>query len=79
MPGLNRRGPVGNGPMTGRKMGRCNPGNKGKNEEEILHERDEQIPAHRFNLRQRLGFGRAKGSGRGFSHGNGPFMRFREK
>lgn len=27
MPGMNRKGPLGDGPMTGRKMGRCNPGN----------------------------------------------------
>lgn len=25
MPGLNRKGPEGKGPMTGRKQGRCNP------------------------------------------------------
>jgi hypothetical protein len=31
MPGLNRRGPNGEGAMTGRRQGRCNPENKGKN------------------------------------------------
>ena len=36
MPGLNRRGPNGEGPMTGRRMGRCNPDNKGKIDDEIL-------------------------------------------
>jgi len=30
MPGLNRKGPDGEGPMTGRRMGHCNPENKGK-------------------------------------------------
>lgn len=30
MSGLNRRGPSGEGPMTGRRMGRCNPDNKRK-------------------------------------------------
>jgi hypothetical protein len=27
MPGLNQTGPVGQGPMTGRGMGRCHPAN----------------------------------------------------
>jgi hypothetical protein len=36
MPGLNRKGPLGEGPRTGRGLGRCNPQNKGKTEEEIL-------------------------------------------
>lgn len=30
MPGLNRTGPFGEGPKTGRGLGRCNPDNKGK-------------------------------------------------
>lgn len=32
MPGFNRRGPENQGVMTGRRMGRCNPANQGKNE-----------------------------------------------
>ena len=36
MPGLNRRGPLGEGPMTGRGMGHCNPEIKGKNSDEIM-------------------------------------------
>lgn len=35
MPGLNRRGPNGEGAMTGRRLGRCNPDNKGKTDDEI--------------------------------------------
>ena len=34
MPGLNRKGPLGEGPRTGRGLGRSNPQNKGKTEEE---------------------------------------------
>lgn len=30
MPGLNRTGPQGEGPMTGRKQGKCNPKNRKK-------------------------------------------------
>jgi len=41
MPGLNRRGPNGEGPMTGRRAGRCNPDNKGKTDDEILQSRNE--------------------------------------
>ncbi|NJO69320.1 MAG: DUF5320 domain-containing protein, partial [Bacteroidetes bacterium] len=36
MPGLNKKGPIGDGPMTGRRMGRCNPENRGKTDEEIM-------------------------------------------
>jgi hypothetical protein len=31
MPGLNQTGPMGQGPMTGRRAGQCNPTVKGKN------------------------------------------------
>ena len=36
MPGLNRKGPNGKGAMTGKRMGRCNPDNKGKTDDEII-------------------------------------------
>lgn len=35
MPGLNQTGPMGQGPMTGRRAGRCNPSVKGNNNDEI--------------------------------------------
>ena len=35
MPGLNRSGPQGDGPMTGRRMGRCNPSRIGKTDDEF--------------------------------------------
>ncbi len=35
MPGLNQTGPVGQGPMTGRRMGQCNPDAKGKTNDDI--------------------------------------------
>ncbi|MBW8331070.1 MAG: DUF5320 domain-containing protein [Prolixibacteraceae bacterium] len=35
MPGLNQTGPMGQGPMTGRRAGRCNPSVKENNNDEI--------------------------------------------
>lgn len=35
MPGLNQTGPMGQGPMTGRRMGRRNPDNKRNPNDEI--------------------------------------------
>jgi hypothetical protein len=84
MPGLNSRGPLGEGPMTGRSMGRCTPENKGKSEEEILQNRDSsRKPGQGFGRGlglgrgprlgggQGLGCGRGIGRGHGFGHGRG--------
>jgi hypothetical protein len=35
MPGIDRTGPSGQGPMTGRRMGRCNPSQTGKTDDEF--------------------------------------------
>lgn len=77
MPGFNRRGPNEEGPMTGRRMGRCNPENKGKTDEELLQ-------SHASDFQQQgnssgLGFGRGmgRGLGRGLGFGRGLGMRFR--
>ncbi len=35
MPGFNQTGPVGQGPMTGRRMGRCNPSDNAKSDGKI--------------------------------------------
>ncbi len=58
MPGLNRKGPQSEGPMTGRKMGRCNPENKGKTDDEILQNKDSSLESGQ-------GMGRGQGLGRG--------------
>lgn len=63
MPGLNRRGPNGDGAMTGRKMGRCNPDNKGKPDDEIIQNR---ISSPSGNQERGYGQGRGRGFGRGF-------------
>jgi len=35
MPGFNQQGPMGQGPMSGRKMGECNPSNHAKTDDKI--------------------------------------------
>ncbi|MDP3913756.1 MAG: DUF5320 domain-containing protein [Bacteroidota bacterium] len=66
MPGLNRRGPMGEGPMTGRKMGQCNPDNKGKTDDEILQNRSSSLEPGRG-----MGRGQGLGSGLGIGRGQG--------
>lgn len=66
MPGLNRRGPQGEGSMTGRKMGRCNPDNQGKTDDEILQNKDLSQESG-----QGMGRGFGFGCGFGFARGQG--------
>ncbi len=66
MSGLNRRGPEGQGPMTGRRMGRCNPESKGKAVQE-----DPQTQMPSFQPGQGRGQGLRRGSGKGLRHGRG--------
>lgn len=35
MPGFNQTGPIGKGPMTGRRMGKCNPSVTEKSDDKI--------------------------------------------
>lgn len=70
MPGLNQTGPLGQGPMTGRRMGRCtNFGAKFKNQPtETKKDPIENLPE---NIQGRgFGFGRGQG-GYGFGMGRG--------
>ncbi len=75
MPGLNRKGPLGEGPRTGRGLGRCNPQNKGKTEEEILQSRMENNSNEEFfygrDQQQGYGMGRRRGRGNGLGLGRG--------
>lgn len=59
MPGFDRRGPMGAGPMTGRGRGFCNPAGDG----------------YETRFFGNCGFGRGMGSGRGLRGGYGPGMR----
>ncbi|MGE4587217.1 MAG: DUF5320 domain-containing protein [Mangrovibacterium sp.] len=62
MPGLNRKGPAGEGAMTGRRLGRCQPENKGKTDNEILQNQQSS---------RLSGQGRGSGPGRGLGLGRG--------
>jgi hypothetical protein len=71
MSNLNRKGPVNEGPMTGRKLGRCNPDNKGKTDDEIYEVQDNAYQGRGQGLGRGLGVrgqkqGRGRGSGRGY-------------
>ncbi len=77
MPGLNKQGPTGEGPMTGRRMGRCNPNNKGKTDDEILQNQDGTTPEQENFPGRGLGRGRGRGFNKGMGLGRGIGARFR--
>lgn len=66
MPGFNQKGPMGEGPMTGRKMGKCT--NFGaKNVGSVEEPTDENLVIGRRGLGMRRCFGLGRGrSGQGF-------------
>lgn len=68
MPGFNQKGPEGQGPMTGRKMGKCtNFGANNPTSNEIPLDKDQQSN----DLQPGMGRGRRRGSGFGSGQGNG--------
>ena len=77
MPGLNQKGPMGQGAMSGRKMGKCTNFGKGKNAQAENDEQStENIPEN--GMGQGRGLGRGKGLGRGQGgQGMGMGRRFR--
>ncbi len=71
MPGFNQTGPLGQGPMTGRRMGRCtNFGENLKNSSTPDENLPNDLPAG-FGYGRGRGFGRGMGMGRGFGRGAG--------
>jgi hypothetical protein len=75
MPGFNQRGPAGQGPMTGRRIGKCN--NFGVNQKK--QPTGEESQNQDFGIQdfgRGFGFGR-RGRGRGFNRGFGMQNRFR--
>jgi hypothetical protein len=76
MSGLNRKGPEGEGPMTGRRMGHCNPENKGKTDQEILQNRMSSLQPGQGQGRG-SGLGQGRGLGKGLKSGRGMRSRFR--
>ncbi|HPD94956.1 MAG TPA: DUF5320 domain-containing protein [Tenuifilaceae bacterium] len=83
MPGYNQTGPMGQGPMTGRRMGRCtNYGANIKNaNSEDTTENNEMPPEPLWGRGRGMGagrgFGRGRGMGRGMGRGLGRQNRFR--
>lgn len=70
MPGFNQTGPIGQGPMTGRRMGRCsNLGTTPQNQ--TTESKDNAIENSPDNFQGRgFGFGRGRGrGGQGFGMG----------
>ena len=68
MPGFNQTGPMGHGPMTGRRMGRCNnSGTSLKNQTTESTENANENTPENFQGRG-FGFGRGRG-GQGFGMG----------
>ena len=69
MPGLNQRGPMGQGPMTGRRMGRCIDGGADLKETEATpHNNQNENSAGNFPGR---GFGFGWRGGRSGRRGRG--------
>jgi hypothetical protein len=62
MPNLNRKGPNGEGAMTGKKMGKCSPENKGKTDDEIFQDKTMSSQPGKG-----MGCGQGRGKGRGLS------------
>jgi hypothetical protein len=60
MPGLNHKGPMGNGPMTGRKMGKCTNFGAGKKSSTEETERENSTMTSK-----------GRGMGRGLGRGQG--------
>ena len=77
MPGLNRKGPVGEGPMTGRGMGQCNRRNAVKSTEEILSGEKDTGQDDLQHEGLGFGFGRRRGRGMRCRPLRGIGMRFR--
>lgn len=77
MPGFNQTGPMGQGPMTGRKMGRCaNDSAILKNQTETEIEDTNKSKVDDFAGRG-MGWGRGCMGGRGRGRGMGRQNRFR--
>ena len=64
MPGFNKTGPAGMGPMTGRGRGNCNPS-------QTAYDRTTAEGPGNFGPSYAQGFGRSQGSGRGRGFGSG--------
>lgn len=79
MPGFNQKGPMGEGPMTGRKMGKCTDfGTKNSSSSEETINENFVRGGRGFGMRRGLGFGQNRAvqdfeetEGRGLGQGRG--------
>jgi hypothetical protein len=77
MPGFNQKGPLGQGPMTGRRMGRCANFGAAVRSQELPPDQDQKtessdnFPGCGFGQGRRMG-GRGRGMGR-MNHMRGKF------
>ena len=75
MPGFNKQGPMGQGPMTGRKQGRCTNFGAGRTSQTTNETENTETPANQNIAGQGFGqgFGRrcGKGMGRGMGRNGG--------
>lgn len=81
MPNLNKKGPMGEGPMTGRKMGRCTNYCAGRNNQTTQENENRENPINETAQVQGQGLGRDRGmrrSGGGGGRGTGMGRRFRD-
>lgn len=75
MPGLNGKGPKGEGPSTGRGLGNCRPGRGGNTSVKSNEERNDQERGMGMGFRRRFrgegqgGLNKGRGFGRGFGRG----------
>lgn len=74
MPGMNRKGPDGEGAMSGRGRGRCNPSNSETNSFDASEGAVMNAP---FRQGAGRGMGQGQGQGRGMGQGQAQGMRRR--
>jgi hypothetical protein len=74
MPGFNQKGPMGEGPMTGRKMGRCTNFGDASTIEPTAPHSEKNLDQPFGTGRRGSGLGRGCGRGRG-RMGRGPGFR----
>ncbi len=75
MPALNQRGPMGKGPMTGRKTGRCTNSGAALKEKDCNYAGEQRKPYIEDLPRRAFGYGYGRGMhgrGRGLNRMNRP-------
>ncbi len=75
MPGFNRKGPDGEGTMSGRGRGRCNPANRGRNDFEAREGTGADAPNQSRYERRDTHPVEGNGSNASFQPGGGRGMR----